>query len=103
MSVFIKEEHVESHKPEVQQKKEKVGRWTKAECYLFESLLVRYGKNWKMIHQHMTRRTLSQIRSHAQKYFEKIGPNKVEEYEHRARLLEALETLEKEKQLNETG
>lgn len=49
----------------------------------------------------MSRRTLSQIRSHAQKYFEKIGPAKVEEYEHRAKLFEAMETLEKEKQITE--
>lgn len=31
-------------------KKEKVGRWSAAEAYLFESLLERYGKNWRKIH-----------------------------------------------------
>lgn len=48
----------------------------------------------------MKGRTLSQIRSHAQKFFDKIGPKKVQEYERRAKLLEALETLEKEKRLS---
>ena len=41
----------------------------------------------------MKNRTLSQIRSHAQKFFDKIGDKKVEEYERRAKLLEAYETL----------
>lgn len=47
----------------------------------------------------MKGRTLSQIRSHAQKFFDKVGPKKVQEYERRAKVLEALETLEKEKRL----
>lgn len=47
----------------------------------------------------MKGRSLSQIRSHAQKFFDKIGSKKVQEYERRAKLLEALETLEKEKRL----
>ena len=49
----------------------------------------------------MKGRSLSQIRSHAQKFFDKIGPKKVEEYERRAKLIEALEVLEKEKRLQE--
>lgn len=60
-------------------KKDRVGRWTQSEAYLFETLLERYGKNWKKIHQHMKGRSLSQIRSHGQKYFGKIGAKKVEE------------------------
>jgi len=47
----------------------------------------------------MRGRSLSQIRSHAQKFFEKIGPKKVQEYERKAKLIEAFETLEKEKRL----
>jgi hypothetical protein len=50
----------------------------------------------------MKGRTLSQIRSHAQKFFDKVGPKKVQEYERRAKLLEALETLEKEKRLSKS-
>ena len=38
-------------------------------------------------------RSLSQIRSHAQKYFEKIGAKRVEEFERRAKLLDAYEIL----------
>lgn len=49
----------------------------------------------------MKNRSLGQIRSHAQKYFDKIGPKKVEEYERRAKLLEAYETLQKEKLIKE--
>jgi|NOAtaT_7_FD_contig_123_57994_length_444_multi_3_in_0_out_2_2 hypothetical protein len=41
----------------------------------------------------MKGRTLSQIRSHGQKYFGKIGAKKMEELERRAKLLEAYETL----------
>lgn len=58
-------------------KKDKAGRWTKAECSIFQELLQRHGKNWKKIQEHMRGRTLSQVRSHAQKFFEKIGPKKV--------------------------
>ena len=56
----------------------KIGRWSPAECDLFESLIERYGTNWKQIHATMKGRSLSQIRSHAQKYFEKIGKEKRE-------------------------
>lgn len=42
----------------------------------------------------MKNRTLSQIRSHAQKLFNKLGTKKVEEYERRSKLLEAYETLQ---------
>ena len=41
----------------------------------------------------MKARTLSQIRSHAQKFFDKIGAKKVEEYERKAKLIEAFDTL----------
>ena len=49
----------------------------------------------------MRGRTLSQIRSHAQKFFDRIGHKKALEYEHRAKLIEALETFEQEKRLQE--
>lgn len=41
----------------------------------------------------MKGRSLSQIRSHGQKYFDKIGAKKVEQLQRRAKLLEAYETL----------
>jgi hypothetical protein len=37
----------------------------------------------------MRGRSLSQIRSHAQKFFDKVGPKKVEEYDRKAKLIEA--------------
>jgi len=49
----------------------------------------------------MKNRSLGQIRSHAQKYFDKIGTKKVEEFERRAKLLEAYDILQKEKRLRE--
>ncbi len=58
-------------------KKGKFGRWSSNEAYLFEILLERYGKNWRKIQEHIKNRSLAQIRSHAQKHFEKIGPQKV--------------------------
>ena len=58
------------------------GRWTQAEHKRFlegiENIMVGlniYGKNWKKIENHVKTRTTTQIRSHAQKYFN--GINKV--------------------------
>ena len=93
LEVNINPDHAPKVKPAP--KKERIGRWTQSEGYLFETLLERHGKNWKKIHQHMKGRTLSQIRSHGQKFFDKIGSKKVEELLRRAKLLEAYETLEK--------
>jgi SHAQKYF class myb-like DNA-binding protein len=35
--------------------------------------LARFGKNWKKIEQMIKTRSGSQVRSHAQKYFNKLG------------------------------
>lgn len=54
------------------------GRWSKPEQMLFETLIELYGKNWRKIYDHLNgRRSLAQIRSHAQKYFTKVGPQKL--------------------------
>lgn len=68
------EEHI---KTKTIAKRERTGRWSAAESHQFESLLEKYGKNWKKIQEHIKGRTLGQIRSHAQKFFEKVGAQKV--------------------------
>jgi SHAQKYF class myb-like DNA-binding protein len=78
------------------ERKERIGRWTAPERYLFETLLEKYGKDWKKIGEHLKKRTAGQIRSHAQKYFEKIGKERVAELERRAKVIDAYETLTRE-------
>ena len=47
------------------------GRWTMEEHRLFMDGLQIHGKNWKQLESYISTRTSSQIRSHAQKYFNK--------------------------------
>jgi SHAQKYF class myb-like DNA-binding protein len=49
------------------------GRWTKAEHKRFLEALKLYGKDWKKVQEYVGTRTTTQARSHAQKYFSKIG------------------------------
>jgi SHAQKYF class myb-like DNA-binding protein len=49
------------------------GRWTNDEHKLFIEALKLYGKSWKKIQQHVGTRITTQIRSHAQKFFHKMG------------------------------
>ncbi|KRX03542.1 Homeodomain protein [Pseudocohnilembus persalinus] len=49
------------------------GRWTDEEHSLFLKGLQMHGKNWKLIEKMIQTRTGSQIRSHAQKYYLKLG------------------------------
>ena len=51
----------------------KDGRWTKKEHALFVEALGLYGKDWKKVQAHVVTRTTTQARSHAQKYFAKLG------------------------------
>jgi SHAQKYF class myb-like DNA-binding protein len=67
-------EHTQSVTP----KREKLGRWNPAEAQLFEVLVERYGKNWKKIQSFIKGRTLAQVRSHGQKFFERVGSKKTE-------------------------
>lgn len=48
------------------------GRWTKEEHQRFVEALKIYGKNWKKVEEHINSRSGAQIRSHAQKFFNRI-------------------------------
>lgn len=61
------------------------GRWTKEEHNLFIKGLTRYGKEWKKVAKMISSRTIVQIRTHAQKYFQKLEKQKQKEYAHRER------------------
>lgn len=49
-----------------------VGRWTKEEHQKFVEALKLYGKNWKQVEEHVGTRNGAQIRSHAQKFFNRL-------------------------------
>lgn len=48
------------------------GRWQKAEHDRFIEAIKKYGKEWKLVEQYIITRSGSQIRSHAQKFFNRI-------------------------------
>ena len=51
---------------------EKVGRWTEEEHEVFLEGLKLHGKQWKTIATKIGTRTVVQVRTHAQKYFQKM-------------------------------
>lgn len=68
----------QSKKRRKQKKPENIatGRWNKHEHELFLRGLQTYGKEWKKIAGLIPSRTVVQIRTHAQKYFQKIKKRK---------------------------
>ena len=48
---------------------EKTGRWNQTEHQSFIEAIKAYGKNWKLVADHIGTRNSTQVRSHAQKYF----------------------------------
>ena len=56
--------------------KEYNGRWTREEHELFLKALNEYGREWKKVAKLIKSRTSAQIRSHAQKYFQKLSKEK---------------------------
>ena len=57
---------------------EHTGRWSTEEHDLFLKGLELYGKGWKKIAQLIKTRTVVQIRTHAQKYFQKLTKAKAD-------------------------
>lgn len=51
---------------------EKIGRWTELEHSVFLEGLENHGKQWKTIAGMIGTRTVVQVRTHAQKYFQKM-------------------------------
>jgi len=51
---------------------EKTGRWTEEEHEVFLQGLEKHGKQWKLIASMIGTRTVVQVRTHAQKYFQKL-------------------------------
>ena len=60
------------------EKTESSGRWTEEEHQKFLTAHKLYGKNWKLIEEHIGTRTATQARSHAQKYFRRMNRHKNE-------------------------
>ena len=61
------------------------GRWSTEEHALFLKGLAAYGKEWKKVSKMIPTRTIVQIRTHAQKYFQKLEKQKQKEFAHRER------------------
>jgi len=59
--------------PASSRQSENTGRWTAEEHRLFLQGLERHGKGWKKIATLIKSRTVVQIRTHAQKYFQKLA------------------------------
>jgi SHAQKYF class myb-like DNA-binding protein len=66
----------ESISPNTTNNSEKVGRWTDNEHEVFLEGLTKYGKQWKTIATLIGTRTVVQVRTHAQKYFQKMEKSK---------------------------
>jgi SHAQKYF class myb-like DNA-binding protein len=52
------------------------GRWTREEHEMFLKALNEYGREWKKVAKKIKTRSSAQIRSHAQKYFQKLAKEK---------------------------
>lgn len=73
-SICLKLKPEQSYKKETKASRlgKSTGRWTQKEHVLFIEGLKIYGKNWKKVESFIGTRTGTQIRSHAQKFFNRI-------------------------------
>lgn len=69
------------------------GRWTREEHKKFIEGLKKYGKNWKKVEGFIGTRTGTQIRSHAQKFFNRIK-REVDNKESPAEMAEQMKNAE---------
>lgn len=60
------------------QAKSSHGRWTREEHDRFVEGLRKFGKNWRKVEEFIGTRTGAQIRSHAQKYFNRLNKKREE-------------------------
>jgi SHAQKYF class myb-like DNA-binding protein len=74
------------------------GRWTKEEHQRFIDGLKKFGKNWKQVEEYVATRNGAQIRSHAQKFFNRLEREynlKFEDLNHQSDKKKFEETLRK--------
>lgn len=79
-----------------------IGKWNKDECLRFMEAISLYGKNWKKIQEYVGTRSITQIRSHAQKFLPNPDSSTPIKSKKPSSPAEKIETAEKtiEKEIN---
>ena len=58
-------------------KNHSTGRWNRDEHQRFIDGMIKYGNNWRQVQKYIGTRSSTQIRSHAQKFFDKLKRSKI--------------------------
>lgn len=58
--------------------KKVTGRWTRTEHDRFIKALEKFGRDWTSVQKFVKTRSLSQVRSHAQKFFMKMSSSDID-------------------------